>query len=1154
MNDSLNSNILRAVCVLDVFNPFLAKISNELNDHGDECAILSDVENIDTYFINSLKLKNINIILINKNSADSICEDVWLFLDNIIFVIVDKKGNIEITSQNCILNSFKYDNSNKLIDELNMIVSKSVDSDNKVSKDITERIEDYCLRKLFQDYNGKIINLYFNEDLYTKQQIDKMIETCKRIVGEDSLFDGKALLFKNTNEMYRFKEKKKMDNQFKLIADKYNKLHSDLSEVIIGQDAAIEKLIKGLYEAELNPPEALDNRPLACFFLFGPAGTGKTFLIDNLANMLGYYSHKFHMEQYAMSGDEIALFGSDRQFKNARIGDLADFVHSHENEKNILLFDEIEKASPEVLNSMLSMIGSGVFHDMFANKDISLENSILIFTSNAGKELFEDTSVNFSDIEIPTLLDALKKEIRNDGTPKFSPEFCSRIIANNVITFNHLSVAALSQIIRNDYKKLSEEIKKKHNIKLRIDPKLSLLSIYHVGKSDARISKNYASSLVKNELYEIGKQSDSIDLNKINTVNYSVDFTNIDKELKNLFVQNKKLKIGVVGNKDILKLFDDKAPEYELVSIKNEKELNDTLAKGTFAYFVDPFFGGIKNKALSITDYNTDGIKFLYKINETNNELPIYVIDVENNISTADKLSLIHDGAKKIITVEETEAFREDVLDLIEENYLENQANEISQKGWIVDFKSRQELSDDGKKINIVISDFRKYMAYDSSTSSLMVKQSDIPEERFDDVIDCNEAKEELKYYVAYLKDPVNFTINGTRKPKGVLLFGPPGTGKTMLARAMAGESGVNFISTTAADLVSDRLEAGETKVRSLFARARKYAPTIVFIDEIDAIGKKRNGSVTDSILTALLTEMDGFNKSTKRPVFVLAATNYGTSSMNNEIAELDQALLRRFDSNIYVGLPGKDGRERYINYFLQKKNIKNIKKGTIDTLVNCTVGKSLAIIENILEYAFRNAYRQNKEIDDKALLNALDQYQNGEIKEVNQKQAQATAIHEAGHTFVSYLVNRIPAYVTIEARANYGGYAFNEEIEDKVLTKNQLLNLIKIYLAGKAAEEVFLGEEEALNTGTSNDLLRASKMALDIICSFGMNDDLLIIPLDTAINSEEYKQRANSILDEQYALTKQMIIKNKKKIEKLVSALLEKGHLTKDELTKLLK
>ena len=246
--------------------------------------------------------------------------------------------------------------------------------------------------------------------------------------------------------------------------------------------------------------------------------------------------------------------------------------------------------------------------------------------------------------------------------------------------------------------------------------------------------------------------------------------------------------------------------------------------------------------------------------------------------------------------------------DIAYDLYMQKESTGFTSKGWVLDYKTRQELAEDGTKVSIVLYDLKKKRAIDADSRNSVLSDADRPTIKFTDVIGAENAKEELQYYINYLKHPKDFLMDGRKPPKGILLYGPPGTGKTMLARAMAGESDVTFIQTSASEFGSKWVGESEANVRRLFDNAKRYAPAIIFIDEIDAIGRQRTGQDphTESVLNALLTQMDGFMQNPSKPVFVLAATNYGVSASSDSIAALDEALMRRFDNKIKVDLPNQ--------------------------------------------------------------------------------------------------------------------------------------------------------------------------------------------------------------------------------------------------------
>lgn len=940
---------------------------------------------------------------------------------------------------------------------------------------------------------------------------------------------------------------------FKDTAVFYSNLSNKIRSIVVGQDAAVEDTIKGLYRTNIKKKQN-DEKVLASFFFFGPPGTGKTFLAKTIANELGYPCKVFEMGEFSNHEAEISLIGSDATYKNAQKGTLTKFVSKYQDEPHIIILDEIEKAHFNTTKIFLSILSDGQLEDIYTHKYVNFSNTILFFTSNVGKELYEDVNKNLSSIPLPTLLSTIKEEKNSDGNPKLSPELCSRIASGNVSIFNHLKPNALIKMINYCIDDSIETLNNKYNIKVKVDKKVSPLFIYHFGVTDGRILSSKASEFIENQLFELSKQEENVSLDSIEKINFKVDFDNTDNEIKNLFIKNKKLKIGIIAENKIINKFTDNK-NYEIITIKNEEEINKSLTNNISAYFVDPLYGGIKQKTLSVTDYNSDGVNLFYTLEEKT-DTPIYILDSKNNnLTNADHLSLLNDGARKIINYDDTKLFQEDIEDVLNDAYMESQSTYLNQIGSIIDYKTKQTISSDHKVVDITLYDFRKYKAYDSESSDMMIEDSEIPNTKFEDIIGLEDAKRELKYYITYLKKPMEFIAKGEKIPKGILLFGPPGTGKTMLGKAMAGEAHTNFMSYTAVDLFPTSKEPD--KIKKVFAKARKYAPTIIFIDEIDAIGKIRKGEQTDSILTSLLTEMDGFKSSPKRPVFVLAATNYGVNNINQGISLLDPALVRRFDNKIYVGLPNSKNRIKHIENYLQRKNIKNIKKSTIQTLGECTVGESLATLDNILELANRNSIIDEKPLSDSSLLQALDQYNYGEIKEYNYNQTYTTAVHEAGHAYMMHLNNQTPAYITIESRSDYGGYVVNGDAIKPTLSKKDILNSINTALAGRIAEELLIGKEESLNTGVRQDLKQASDLAFSLLSEYGMNDNLVFLDKKDLLSSplaSQYLKKANEILLTQEQETRKLLKTKKKELKLIVSALMDKGHITKEELLNLLK
>lgn len=361
----------------------------------------------------------------------------------------------------------------------------------------------------------------------------------------------------------------------------------------------------------------------------------------------------------------------------------------------------------------------------------------------------------------------------------------------------------------------------------------------------------------------------------------------------------------------------------------------------------------------------------------------------------------------------------------------------------------------------------------------------------FADVAGCDEEKEELQEIIEYLKAPSRFSMLGAKIPRGVLLVGPPGTGKTLLARAVAGEAGVPFFSISGSDFVELYVGVGASRVRDLFDRAKRERPCIVFIDEIDAVGRQRGAGLggghdeREQTLNQLLVEMDGF--SGNEGVIIIAATNRADI--------LDHALLRpgRFDRQIYVGLPDVKGREEILKVHAKGKPIGPDVE--LKTIAKGTVGFTGADLENLLnEAALLAARKQRKAITQEEIEEATIKVIAGPEKKsrvVTEKEKKLTAFHEAGHAVTTfYRTPESPVHqISIIPRGMAGGYTMSLPDEDvNYQTKNEMIGEITTLLGGRVAEQLVLDD---ISTGASNDLERATKIARNMVTKYGFSEKL---------------------------------------------------------------
>lgn len=433
----------------------------------------------------------------------------------------------------------------------------------------------------------------------------------------------------------------------------------------------------------------------------------------------------------------------------------------------------------------------------------------------------------------------------------------------------------------------------------------------------------------------------------------------------------------------------------------------------------------------------------------------------------------------------------------------------------------------------------------------------------FNDVAGLEEAKIEIKEIVDFLKNPGKYTELGAKIPKGALLVGPPGTGKTLLAKAVAGEAKVPFFSLSGSDFVEMFVGVGASRVRDLFRQAKEKSPCIVFIDEIDAIGRARGRGMIqganderESTLNQLLTEMDGFG--TNSGVILLAATNRADI--------LDRALLRpgRFDRQIYVDLPDLHEREEIF-----KVHVKPLKLGNdvqLDFLAKQTPGFSGADIANICNEAALIAARKNKkEVSRQDFLDAVDRVIGGLEKKnkiVSSHEKKVIAFHEAGHASVSWLLEHASPLVkvTIVPRGKSLGAAWYLPEERQITTREQMLDEICAALGGRAAEDVVFGK---ISTGALSDLERVTKQAYAMVMYYGLNEQLGNISYYDSTGSyetslqkpfsektaEKIDEEVRNIVEKSYARAKKLLIENKDKLTKLAHQLLEKEVIFKEDL-----
>ena len=453
--------------------------------------------------------------------------------------------------------------------------------------------------------------------------------------------------------------------------------------------------------------------------------------------------------------------------------------------------------------------------------------------------------------------------------------------------------------------------------------------------------------------------------------------------------------------------------------------------------------------------------------------------------------------------------------------------------------------------VDVTLSDFRAEIAYSNGERALFASGAAIPEIKFNDIIGAEEAKKELFPMIGQLKNFRSYLANGIRIPRGILLEGPPGSGKTSIAKAVAAEAGLPFLSLNSTQFLSRWVGEGAQKLRETFAAARRYAPAVLFIDEIDAIARDRMGEDasskhTDDLTNALLSELDGFQDNRQTPVLVIAATNFDTRSPDTK---LDKALLRRFDKRVYVGLPDAAGRKFFLERELAKYSFQTVSEAAVESIARRSPGFSLATLELIIQNALRHGEKDGMfTLTDTILEEAFASFTDGERKVCDEETLTKTAYHEAGHALVALLLGIKPLYATIAGRANYGGYVCYSEEDKRLFTREECRNRMCIALAGRAADVLSYGDG-GISTGASSDLRSATEMAMDMVCRYGMDSSLVYMEAEKGREPKEIQERAAALLNEQYARAERLLTENGAKLKVLAEALLEKENLTGEEM-----
>lgn len=967
-------------------------------------------------------------------------------------------------------------------------------------------------------------------------------------------------------------------------------MRAKLLDTVFGQDQAVHAFVEGLFNAEVvAASDAGRKRPKALFVFAGPPGTGKTFLAESGVEVLGLPFKRFDMSGFSDRMGVVLLAGAQRSYQDAKEGQLTAFVKT--NPKAVLLFDEIEKAGADVIHLFLQLLDNGALEDKFTEENVSFKDTVIIFTTNAGRSLYNDP--NSSGIGLArggfhrkTILNALETDKDPRTGRRFFPgAICSRLATGYPVMFNHLGVNELERIAAKELNRVAGLMAEQYGLRVELGPAVPLCLVMREGvRTDARTVRSQAESFLKSEmfkfasLYEPERLKSVLESASRMVVDLEPDQDIEDKDISGLLAEQAAPGILVAASPEKAFQVLQAAPHMDATAPLDVAGAKEALAMGEFDFALldlwfdspvaqasqDPvktvmYFDHVPMAARSIHN----GQELLRHIHEYYPDLPVYLLSIvgpDGQGRVDEELMLAcsrSGGARGVIEKQASDESGAELARRVQEVGLamhrERQAAEFGSQSKALAFDTAPGLDQATGDIRIRLRNLAVARAVSAEDLDAMVSDAERPTTLFQDVFGADQAKSELGFIVDWLRDPRKFASLDIKPPRGILMYGPPGTGKTMLARALAGESSVNFIAESASNFVTKYVGSGPENIRNLFRRARRYAPSILFIDEIDAIGKKRSGGEfnrpQEETLNSLLTEMDGFSTSPAKPVIVLAATNL--------VESLDTALVRRFDREVEVDKPDRAAREAYLRKRLQGAPGKEVGDEVIARVGGQSAGMTIAQLERVVRFAGRAAAMQGVPVSDAILEEAFETMRMGDSKgpAADPDTLLRVARHEAGHCLAGWLRGEKPVQITIVARGKAGGYVEREANEDRmVYLKTELEGMIRQAMAGRAAEIVYYGPESGLSSGVSGDLETATHWAGLMVRQFGMSADMGHIALDArrigdGPLADKVAAAVERIVAGQLEAAVRQLEEHRATMDLLVDKLMEKNRLTREEL-----
>ena len=1010
--------------------------------------------------------------------------------------------------------------------------------------------------------------------------------------------------FLDSHQMHS-KKKKRVGLLGKLdeVERRRSKLEALLAEKVIGQDEAIRALGQG-YLYSLREPREQGLRGI--FTFLGPPGVGKTMLAEEFARALNevekgaggqaYEAHTFAMNASDDEGMKFQLFGTSSHFSGGKPGILHDLINGNEgakikaNLRQVFVFDELEKAGEKTIQSMLTLLSKGGFNDNFQQAFVDASQCFVIFTTNLGQEFFSSANqsgllrgARFSSDQIFDLLATAKRRTQvntDEAPPALSPEFVDRLRQGAAVLFNRLSIGDYARITDAIFaadvggKQLlprvvvSEEAKRL--LILSLLPDLSARSLINQAR---RLKHRWTDEVLRLELPELQNQR-----SEHFTIDVTQKLDTASSELLNKLVTSKPVKVLVVDNDERMARFvedyvtsPDRQIKVEARRIKPGEAVEEILKSRPDLVLLD----------LDLPADQLPGgeIKVLHRqIRETTPTVRLWLFSEERG-GDSDFSELVEQGgargyfsfqkdAQDVVLSEDHQARFQQVL---EEVVFDRVMFELerSRRRLSPDFTFRDCKADDAEPtVAVEITLLRSEQNVSLVTSSGQIAPGEKPEVTFDDVFGLERAKERLRDAIGMLKDPGRLSKFGVKAPCGYLLAGPPGTGKTHLARAVANAADCVFFPVSCGELESKWIGETEERIRQLFQDARKYAPAVIFIDEIDAIAGNRNGVSGTThqpyvkALNQLLACMDGF-AAAKGQILVLAATNRPEA--------LDPAIKRpgRFDETIPIDVPKGAAREQMLRGLLAKKPCEPDVLGAIPRMVPRTARLSPAEIDRVIREAVYLAARDNRDkISIEDLETAANFVQYGAEKRdltITEDDRRRTAWHEAGHAVANHLLfpeGKLDLLTIVPNEEGALGFAAYADDETRTnCSANDFRKRIIVCLAGREAERLCDGAgSDAVNTGVSSDYRQATRWAWDFVARYGFDEKFGVFSVSgvpeqiQSALADPIHARVNDLLSACLEDCRRLMEANRECLRRLADVLLDKQFIYGEEVRNIVK